>query len=291
MSNIITDLNFIFTDFLVNTGSLPQYVTKSSVEEVEKELGDKLQGLFEGVDEVLIDQLEELGEISNTQSREKIVDKLSEEVSDMTVAVSESAIKAANEGKDIIIKQLTEANYAILSNTFSDAVVDNIKNTYREYTDQTIARMQSEVRDILTKGYKDGKGIEAIKKDLGNKFDKVRDYRLENIARTEINSAQNRGKQQSLNDNKVEYKQWLTAEDNRVRGRDPKDEYDHTAMHGQVVRVDEEFVHPYENWSARYPGDRSAPIGAWINDRCTHRPYIPGKDENITSTPYYPNNY
>ena len=290
MSELITDIDRVVTEFLVSTGSLPPFVVKNGPD-TKAEFQEDLQNLFDSVAEKVIQKTIEQNNISNEAAREKLVDLISKELSDFPEMTGQAAVSAAKEGKNIIITQLNQADQAILTNTFSDEVVENIKDTYAEYSNETLARMQSTVRDTLAEGYKEGKGIDKVTDDLSKEFQKIEDYKLERIARTETNSAQNLGKQESMKDNKVQYKQWITAQDEMVRGTDPDDKADHTMMHGQVVRIDENFVHPQEGWEVRYPGDRSAAIEVWINCRCTQRAYIPGKNEVITSTPYYPNGY
>ncbi|MBM7623726.1 minor capsid protein [Sporohalobacter salinus] len=291
MSKLITDIDRVVTEFLATTGSLPPFVVKTDLTEAEEQFHDRLQDLFAGVDQKVIDKLKEQNNISNEVSREKIVDKFGKELAQVPEVTAENAVSSAEEGKNTIITQLNQADQAILTNTFSEEVVENIKNKYAEYANETLARMQATVRDILTKGYKEGKGIDKVVDNLSKEFKQIEDYKLERIARTEINSAQNLGKQQSLRDNKVEYKQWITAGDSRVRGNSADDEADHTMMHGQVVKRNEYFEHLQEGWQLKYPGDRSGRIETWIHCRCTHRPYIPGKNEVITTTPYYPNSY
>ena len=290
MSKLITDIDRVVTEFLVSTGSLPSFVVKNDPD-AKEEFQEQLQDLFDGVAEEVIQKTIEQNNISNEAAREKLVDLIAKELSDFPEMTGQAAVSAAKEGKDVIITQLNQADQAILTNTFSEEVVENIKDTYAKYSNETLARMQSTIRDTLAQGYKEGKGIDKVTDDLGKEFQKIEDYKLERIARTETNSAQNLGKQQSMKDNKVQYKQWITAQDERVRGTDSDDKVDHTMMHGQVVKRDEDFVHPTENWRVKYPGDRTAPIEVWINERCTQRPYIPGDNEVITSTPYYPNGY
>ncbi len=100
-------------------------------------------------------------------------------------------------------------------------------------------------------------------------FDSLQDYRLRLIARTEIQGAQNAAAHETMVDLGVEYKQWWTGQDERVRGNDPRDTANHVELHGQITRLEDRFSN-----GLRFPGDRSGPIEEWINCRCTTNPFI-----------------
>jgi uncharacterized protein with gpF-like domain len=71
----------------------------------------------------------------------------------------------------------------------------------------------------------------------------------EGIARTEVNSAANRGNFLAIEEAQVEYVQWIVAQDSRTRPS-------HVAHHGLVVRRGERFPN-----GLRHPGDRDAAVG------------------------------
>lgn len=128
----------------------------------------------------------------------------------------------------------------------------------------------------LTKGYLDGLGIDEVAVLLRDDFKNLRDYRLRNIARTEIQTAQNYGTYETLKEYRLNYKQWITVDDTRVR-------HSHAILHGEVVKTDERFSN-----GLLYPGEREGPIEEWVNCRCRIVPYIPRSNELILTTPYYP---
>jgi len=95
------------------------------------------------------------------------------------------------------------------------------------------------------------------------------DYDAERIARTEINGAQNEGAFDTERELGVQYHEWVTAQDDRVRGNDPEDVADHTALHGVIVAVGD----PFPN-GLTYPGERIGDEAEWINCRCRAVPFI-----------------
>jgi len=87
---------------------------------------------------------------------------------------------------------------------------------------------------------------------------------LERVARTEIASKENLGMYMSEQELDVEYHQWKTARDERVRDS-------HVDMEGEITRVGS----PFSN-GMMYPGDFSsgADLGELINCRCTVMPFV-----------------
>jgi len=96
-------------------------------------------------------------------------------------------------------------------------------------------------------------------------------YRARRIARTETNRATNEGHMQGgkalpFEVNKV----WISAKDNRTR-REPRDEWDHWVLDGEVVDYDTPFVaksREGQQIEVRMAGDVEAPAGFTINCRC-----------------------
>jgi SPP1 gp7 family putative phage head morphogenesis protein len=83
--------------------------------------------------------------------------------------------------------------------------------------DEIISRWEFDVDEILSEGFRDGLTIVMIADNLSDHFDHVSDYYSEMVARTEMSRAANMGalaayKQSGV----VEYKEWLTAQDEKV---------------------------------------------------------------------------
>lgn len=128
--------------------------------------------------------------------------------------------------------------------------------------ESTMDRVKGDVMGYLADAYDQGLGIdEAARLLRDNVFDGLKDWEAERIARTEIHAAAGEGVHQVIDDY-GDYRQWLTAEDDRVRDGSHGDA-DHESMHGQIVRAGD----PYSNGLA-YPGDPSGDASEIINCRC-----------------------
>jgi HK97 family phage portal protein len=96
--------------------------------------------------------------------------------------------------------------------------------------------------------------------------DRMPAYRAELIARTETVRAANAGSQAVFTEWGVQYKQWLSQLDGRVRDS-------HRALNGQIQPINKAFVSGDGN-ELMYPGDPNAPIGEFANCRCTTLPIV-----------------
>lgn len=136
-------------------------------------------------------------------------------------------------------------------------------------SENTLNRVDSNINEILLDGYKSGVGINEVSRQITERFDQLRTWEAKRIARTEIHTAQNMGVMNSYDQLGVEYTQWITAHDSRVRGLNPKDTADHAKLDGEIIP----FGGRYSNDLA-YPGDTSGPIEEWINCRCSNAPFV-----------------
>src|SRR5690606_13804045 len=198
---------------------------------------------------------------------------------EMRTVIADESVKGAELGRQLTFEDLLESGFKIDFKQFSDEIRKKLWEKSYEFSEDTFSKIEGDFVKTLAKGYEEGLGIDEVARNLREDFKNLRDYRLRTIARTEIQGAQNEGANETMREYGVRYKQWLTVDDDRVRGNNPKDEYDHGYLDGQVVEFDE----PYSN-GMMYPGDRSGDTGAWINCRRRERPYIPRKDEIILTT-------
>lgn len=137
------------------------------------------------------------------------------------------------------------------------------------FSQSSIEALVGDVAESLSRSYEQGLGIRDAANELREVFQGLKGSRLRLIARTEINQAQNESAQRTMEGFGVQYKQWLTARDSRVRGHDPRDKANHIKLHGEVVGIHERFSN-----GLYIPGDRTGPIVEWINCRCRVRPYF-----------------
>ena len=136
-------------------------------------------------------------------------------------------------------------------------------------SERTLARVDRSIMDIITLGYKSGKGIDYVANNLTKRFDQLTTWESKRIARTEIHNAHNRATMDTYQDYGVEYTMWITAHDDRVRGLKESDTADHVELDGQIIRLGD----TYSN-DLKYPGDTDGPIEEWINCRCSNAPYV-----------------
>lgn len=140
------------------------------------------------------------------------------------------------------------------------------ENRLAEYTftasQKTLDRVDKNINDILTEGYRSGHGIDEVSRRITERFDQLRTWEAKRIARTEIHTAQNMGIMNSYESLGVEYTQWVAAHDSRTRRS-------HLDIDGEIIP----FGGTYSN-KLKYPGDTSGPIEEWINCRCSNAPFV-----------------
>ena len=127
---------------------------------------------------------------------------------------------------------------------------------------RTLARVTSDLNQIITEGYTSGKGINVVANMLTRRFDQLETWEAKRIARTEIHNSHNQGVMRIYDEVGVEYTQWIAANDDRVRES-------HEEIDGEIIRIGD----TYSN-GLRYPGDTNGPIEEWINCRCSNAPYV-----------------
>jgi len=136
-------------------------------------------------------------------------------------------------------------------------------------SERTLARVDRSIMDIITLGYKSGKGIDYVANNLTKRFDQLQTWESKRIARTEIHNAHNRATMDTYTDYGVEYTMWVSAHDDRVRSYDKGDLADHEILDGEIIRLGDEYSN-----GLKYPGDTDGPIEEWINCRCSNAPYV-----------------
>lgn len=251
----------------------------------ERRLRNKLIRLQAGVEAEFIRELRRRGYLpgDNKARRSFISEILGVPFEQMKTVIADESVEGAELGRQLAFEDLAEAGMEVAFEKIEENVKEKLWEKTYQFSEDTFSRIEGDFIQTLTDGYDNGLGIDEVAAELRDDFKGLRDHRLENIARTEIQSAQNEGADETMKEYGVRYKQWLTVGDDRVRGNNPNDEYDHIHLHGQVVEFDE----PYSN-GLMHPGDRDGDIGDWINCRCRQRPYIPRKGETVMVTPYYP---
>ena len=158
-------------------------------------------------------------------------------------------------------------NYEIKENPLVTQKLE--QNTFK-FSEKTRQRVNNDIHDILKLKETQGLHPREVGKLLERRFNQLRGYEAERIARTECNRAANTYRyEQLLNDDLIDYHQWLSKIDSRTRGQHKGDKANHIAMNGEIVRVGDTFSN-----GLLHPHDPNAPAYEVVNCRCTIVPYI-----------------
>lgn len=231
----------------------------------------KTQGLFTGAIRSAIAELRKMDFVPGESSMQAdIAAKLDAVQDQMRETVADASVDAGQHGRNRAVDDMRKAGVQIPDvPEMAEEIKRHIRDRAFEGAESTMRNLKGDVMNSLSKSYEDGLGIDDAARALRGKFDEMAEYRLRTIARTEIQGAQNDAAHDTIRELGGEYKQWITAEDDRVRGEDPADEGDHVRLHGEIAHIDTAFSN-----GLQYPGDRNGPIEEWINCRCREVPFI-----------------
>lgn len=133
-----------------------------------------------------------------------------------------------------------------------------------------------QIVEAVDRGLRDGKGIEAIAKEMRERVPALARSRARVIARTETHSAAQYASIEAAKTSRFPLvKVWNSAYDQRTRdfgeGDGVVDQGNHRAMNGVSVALEEPFMVP-NKWGSfdpmQYPGDQAAPAYQCVNCRC-----------------------
>lgn len=141
-----------------------------------------------------------------------------------------------------------------------------------QFVTDIIGTIRDEMIALFQKATAEGWGYEKIAQELLSKGLALRRSRV--IARTEAHRGAMKGSIEGARSLPYQVqKEWLSASDNRVR-REPRDQYDHRLLSGQIKELDEPFMNEEP---IMFPGDPEASPGNSIQCRCVMN-YIPKRD-------------
>jgi len=176
--------------------------------------------------------------------------------------------------------------------TFLQEYLDSRRDLFTGPVQQTTrARVMAVVNDVMTDDDFRLAGIDRIADEMNDRIVGITRNRAEVTARTEVISGSNRASQVAAERFQSEQqvgmvKEWITAQDGRVRGTDPDDEFDHVSADGQIVPLKKPFRVSGE--LLMHPGDvsRGASAGNVIQCRGTQaslfREDVPESDITMT---------
>ena len=127
---------------------------------------------------------------------------------------------------------------------------------------------QEGIRSVAERAIVEGWGIREFQNNLFDLY-QISERRAELIGRTEIIRASNAGSLMGAQETGIPMmKYWLATRDNRTRGLNPKDVFDHYSMdEDKGIPLDQAFNVSGEQ--LQHPGDRAGSPGNTINCRCT----------------------
>lgn len=161
-----------------------------------------------------------------------------------------------------------------LFGTSKSAAAKLEKDTFNA-SQKTLTRVDKDINNILVDSYQEGVGYKEVGRRLTKKFNQLKTFEAERIARTETHSAHELGTMQAFEDLDVEYLQWDAHLDNRVRET-------HEEINGEIIPLGGTFSN-----GLKYPGDKNGPIKEWINCRCHGVPYILPPGAIAPNMPYF----
>lgn len=127
---------------------------------------------------------------------------------------------------------------------------------------------QNGIRSVAERAIIEGWGIREFQNALFEDY-RISERRAELIGRTEIIRASNAGSLMGAQETGFPMQKfWLATRDNRTRGLNPKDVFDHYSMdEDKGIPLDQAFNVSGEQ--LQHPGDRAGSPGNTINCRCT----------------------
>jgi hypothetical protein len=159
----------------------------------------------------------------------------------------------------------------VTNSLFNKFVEENGLNKATFINQTTDDELKSKLRQIISDGISNGDTLNTTKKAIqdavGEVYDGFEGYRAERLAKTETTMSVNGGSFLTANASGMDTKEWLSTRDDRTRGNNPKDEFDHVDADGEIVGIDEPFTATGED--LMYPGDPNGSAGNIISCRCS----------------------
>lgn len=182
------------------------------------------------------------------------------------------------------LKVLVQPMFAAATDAYADAGQDLIDNELPDYSEPFISTdpmglallrrrenfikdagtdMWGEIRDQLDEGLQAGESFAKLSQRIRGKFNDMSKERAMRIAVTETGIAFESARHAAMVQAGVQWKEWLTSEDDRVR-------LTHASANSRVVPIDEPFL--IGGSKLMFPCDPAGPPSEIINCRCVHGP-------------------
>lgn len=243
--------------------------TFKASQNIEMKLSKSLLSMMDGVTGQMIDRI-----IASNMIPPTLVPEIRSQIKKRVIEAQENALREAERAEVEAMRNVNrtlpradrvEVNTSKFSPLVQEKIKERVQNDLGRYSENLVSVLDT----VFTEGHQGGWGIDKIAKEVAKRSGEVNEKTARRIARTEIQSAQQRGSVRAIEEAELDYMQWWSSEDDRVRGGDPKDEADHTFMHGQIIPVGGTFSN-----GLAHPGDESGDIAEWINCRCFVLPFL-----------------
>jgi len=154
---------------------------------------------------------------------------------------------------DTFINSYNETNkYYNFTNSKPDPeALEYLHNREIILSNKTMARLKGNLSLELLEGIQNKESITQIKKRLSTIFERMQDFELERIARTELLTAMNAGRHSAYEKSGiVKFKMWKAAMNNKRTAADSK------RLNGQIQKLNDPFIDPKTNEKFMYPPNR-----------------------------------
>lgn len=238
-----------------------------------------------GGDELLVNaSLIPATSVSDTSSEEVNVDDADE---DMTPTEDDDT-EGASDNRTLQTK-VTETQFEQFvreyAETYAGNKIQNLSNVTRK-------KVIKAVRDAQVAFLAEGSNIDqladAIRANVGALYQDFSKSRALTIARTETSIAANAGSREAAKALQIPnlQKEWVSADDDRVRDFGDGDATDHQVMNGVTEALEKKFSVPSLDGDDQMdgPGDPTAPPDQVINCRCVLVYNTPEKAINLSAT-------
>jgi SPP1 gp7 family putative phage head morphogenesis protein len=178
----------------------------------------------------------------------------------MVTTVTSTSAAACQAGAEELLD--TELPDAEVTFTADQAGLDALR-ARGNYIKDASNDIWTSVRDSLDEGIQAGESYAKLADRVRGEFNELSRTQSMRIAVTETSIAFETGRAGAMKAAGVQWKEWITAGDERVRAS-------HVAMDGKTIPMDEPFQ--VGGASLMYPCDPSGPPGEVINCRCIHGP-------------------
>lgn len=235
----------------------------------ERALEKKLRDVLDDVARATIDALDRSGRVpSDATTRKTIMQEFEKAIPGLAERTADDAVAAAQRGRNKVIDTMRKQGASGLAfDEVPKTVIDRIRTASFEASARTMARLAGDVQATLEVAFEEGLGVRGAADLLDSQFNNMKGFEVARIARTEMQSFQNVGAQQTMQDLGVQYQMWVTAGDSRVRDS-------HVDVEGEITALDQTHTN-----GLRFPLDDIGPLEEWVNCRCRAVPFIipPGK--------------